>query len=78
MPAPSFAEVEPILKKRCFGCHTGNGVAADEHDFSKMESVVGEHADILDEVSSCSMPPRSPLADAEADTLLHWAACAAR
>jgi len=76
-PAPSFAdEVEPILKKRCFACHTGNGVAADEHDFSTMKSVVAERGDIVDEISSCSMPPRSPLGDDEAGTLLRWASCA--
>jgi hypothetical protein len=68
--------VEPILKRRCFACHTGNGVAADEHDFSTMKSVAGERSGILDEISSCSMPPRAPLGDEEAGTLLRWAACA--
>jgi hypothetical protein len=76
-PAPSFAgEVRPVLEKRCFGCHAGDGVAADEHDFSKMDRLRVDRSAILDEVATCSMPPRSVLADADADTLLRWAVCA--
>jgi hypothetical protein len=73
---PSFAgEVQPILEKRCFRCHTGDGPAADEHDFSKIDRVLGERSAIREQVASCGMPPRSPLADAEASTLLRWATC---
>jgi hypothetical protein len=76
-PPPSFArEVQPILEKRCFRCHAGDGPAADEHDFSQTERVVGQRGAIRDEIASCSMPPKAPLADAEANTLLRWATCA--
>jgi hypothetical protein len=75
--APSFAEeVQPILEKRCFRCHTGDGPAADEHDFSKSERVIGQRSAIRQEIASCSMPPKEPLAVAEANTLLRWASCA--
>jgi hypothetical protein len=68
-------EVQPILEKRCFRCHTGDGPAADEHDFSKRERVVGQRRAIGQEIASCSMPPKEPLSDAEANALLRWAAC---
>jgi hypothetical protein len=75
-PPPAYArDVVPILKKRCFGCHTGDGVAADEHDFSRIEALRGAGTEIVDEVSTCAMPPRSRLADDEASVLLHWVAC---
>jgi len=75
--APSFAEeVQPILAKRCFRCHTGDGPAAGEHDFSKSERVIGQRGAIREEIASCAMPPKEPLAEPEANTLLRWAACA--
>jgi hypothetical protein len=66
----------PIFKKRCFGCHTGDGVAVEEEDFSKVEALRAARTTIADEIKTCSMPPRSPLDDGEANTLLAWAACA--
>ena len=78
-PPPAYVrDVLPILKKRCFGCHTGDGVAADEHDFSRIEALRGAHTEIVDEVSTCAMPPRARLGDGEADTLLRWVACGQR
>jgi hypothetical protein len=66
----------PIFKKRCFGCHTGDGVAAEEHDFSRGEALRAARSTIADVIATCSMPPRSPLDDGEATTLLLWATCA--
>jgi hypothetical protein len=78
-PPPAYVrDVVPILKRRCFGCHTGDGVAADEHDFSRIEALRGAHTEIVDEVSTCAMPPRARLGDDEADTLLRWVACGQR
>jgi|HubBroStandDraft_4_1064222.scaffolds.fasta_scaffold268852_2 hypothetical protein len=73
---PDMRAAMPIFEKRCFGCHTGDGVAAEEHDFSHVEALRAARATIADEISTCSMPPRSPLDDGEASTLLLWAACA--
>jgi hypothetical protein len=73
-----MGDAMPIFKKRCFGCHTGDGVAAEEHDFSRVASLRAARATIADEIATCSMPPRSPLDDGEASTLLLWAACAGR
>jgi hypothetical protein len=78
-PAPAYArDVLPILKKRCFGCHTGDGVAADEHDFSRIEALRRAGTEIVDEVSTCAMPPTARIGDDEATTLLRWAACGQR
>jgi len=79
VPRPEYArDVMPILKKRCFGCHTGDGVAADELDFSRVEALRGAGTEIVDEVSTCAMPPRSRLGDDEANALLRWVACGQR
>jgi cytochrome c551/c552 len=51
-------------------------VAAEDHDFSKMERLLGARPTIVDEIATCSMPPKSPLEDAEANVILRWAACA--
>ena len=76
---PLYArDVMPILRKRCFGCHTGDGVAADEHDFSRIEALREARTEIVDEVSTCAMPPRSRLDDDEANVLLRWVACGQR
>jgi hypothetical protein len=75
---PTYAEdVRPILERRCFKCHAGNGVAADEHDFSRVETLRAQGRALIAEIGACAMPPSSepPLSDAEADVLLRWAAC---
>jgi hypothetical protein len=78
LPAPSFeADVRPVLERRCFGCHAGAGAAAEDHDFSSPDRVRAERRAVLDEVATCAMPPKAPLDDAEANTLLRWAVCAA-
>jgi len=74
--APSFAsDVQPILKRRCLRCHSGDGAAAEEHDFSKLETLRAQRGQLKDAVLACAMPPRSPLSDAEGHTLLQWVAC---
>jgi hypothetical protein len=78
-PSPAYVrDVLPILKKRCFGCHTGDGVAADELDFSQIQALRGAGTEIVDEVSTCAMPPRSRLGDDDANLLLRWVACGQR
>lgn len=74
-PPPDARDVLPIFEKRCFSCHTGDGVAADEHDFSRVGALRAARTEIADEVSTCAMPPRARLDDEEARALLRWAAC---
>ena len=73
-------DVHPILAARCFKCHAGEGVAADEHDFSRADTLRAQHGALTSEVSTCAMPPSSeaPLQEQEARVLLAWAACGAK
>jgi uncharacterized membrane protein len=78
--APTYAaDVRPVLERRCFVCHAGNGAAAEEHDFSREETLRAQRSALADDVAARSMPPpsRPQLTDAEANTLLRWARCAA-
>ena len=73
------ADVRPVLQKRCFACHAGSGPAAEEHDFTRAETLRAQRHQLVDDVTAHAMPPqgRPPLAEAEAETLLRWAACGA-
>ncbi|HVY26236.1 MAG TPA: metallophosphoesterase [Polyangiaceae bacterium] len=77
--APSYArEVEPILKERCYGCHTGNGSGTEGLQLGPYEHAFGARAEIYRQVGAHAMPPSSAkaLSAGEAELLLRWAACA--
>jgi hypothetical protein len=79
-PPPSFkSDVEPILERRCWACHTDGGVAASAHDFSTYAHVFAQRTEMLDQVYACRMPPEG--ADAptpeERAKLLGWFVCKA-
>jgi hypothetical protein len=79
-PQPTYvADVRPVLESRCFACHAGSGPAAEEHDFTHVETLQAQRQQLIDDVTAHAMPPqgRPPLEDAEAHVLLQWAACAA-
>jgi hypothetical protein len=80
-PAPTYAaDVRPVLARKCFSCHSGDGPAAEDHDFSREDVLRAQRSSVVDEVSTRSMPPptRPQLTDAEADVLLRYATCAPR
>ena len=79
-PATYVADVRPVLERRCFGCHANDGVAAEGHDFSRVETLRAQRRSLAGEVAARAMPPRGrpQLTDAEAQLLLRWAACGAR
>jgi hypothetical protein len=77
-PPPTYTDdVRPILERRCFKCHAGDGAAADEHDFSQVQILRAQKTALAGEIGTCSMPPspEPPVADAEAEVLLRWVAC---
>ena len=77
-PPPTYTDdVRPILERRCFKCHAGEGVAADEHDFSQVQTLRAQKTALASEVATCAMPPapEPPVADAESEVLLRWVAC---
>lgn len=77
-PQLDFArDVVPILTKRCFSCHAGNGEVAVEHNFSRLPSVLSHRSGMARRIAACSMPPQGsdPVTPSEAETLLGWLAC---
>jgi len=79
-PPPSFkTDVEPILERRCWVCHTDGGPAAATHDFSTYDHVFLQRGSMLNQVYSCRMPPADagqPTPDERAK-LLMWFVCKA-
>jgi hypothetical protein len=76
--APSYVQdVRPILQARCFKCHAGEGEAAGEHDFSRVETLRAQRRALSNEIGACAMPPapEPPVPDDEAEVLVRWAAC---
>jgi uncharacterized membrane protein len=79
-PPPSYrADVEPVLREKCFACHAGNGDAVDELDLSKFETVHAGRVALEGKVRARAMPPagRPGLTDSERQTLLSWLGCQA-
>jgi uncharacterized membrane protein len=78
-PATYVADVRPLLERRCFACHANDGVAAEDHDFSRVETQRSQRQSLTDEVAERAMPPKGQpqLTDSEAQLLLRWAACGA-
>ena len=77
---PDFASaVAPIVAERCLRCHSGDGDAAEDHDFSRPETLRAQQRSVRKQLVACAMPPRRapPLPDAEAEVLLRWIACGA-
>jgi uncharacterized membrane protein len=78
--APKYAsDVRAVLERRCFGCHANDGIAADEHDFSKYGVAHAQRVEIAAMIKECAMPPKgaAPLPADERRTLLAWAECGA-
>jgi hypothetical protein len=75
--APNFEkDVLPILKRSCLGCHSGDGMASDGHDFSKMDVLLAQKSRMGVQVAACAMPPRQvKFATTDANVLLNWIAC---
>ncbi len=72
----TYADVLPVLKRGCFACHAADGMAADDHDFTKPAVAIAQKSRIAVQVGACTMPPRQvPLAPADAQTLMMWATC---
>lgn len=76
----TIADVRPVLERRCLSCHAGDGLAAEEHDFSRVDVLRAQRGRVADAVAARAMPPagRAPLTDAEAETLARWASCGER
>jgi cytochrome c5 len=79
-PPLAAADVKPVLERRCLGCHGSGGEASEDHDFSRLETLVAQRGAMADEVSARAMPPAGspPLTPDEISTLVRWARCGGR
>lgn len=73
-PLTYAADARPVMERSCFSCHTGDGPAAADHDFGKLEVASAQRDRIHRAVASGAMPPssRAPLDPASRETLLRW------
>ncbi len=78
-PLTYTRDVRPILERRCFACHAGNGSEVDDHNFSEYATFHAQRRAVADEIAACAMPPspRPAVPLDEADTILKWVACGA-
>jgi hypothetical protein len=78
-PLTYTRDIRPILERRCFDCHAGNGSEADDHNFSEFATFYVQRRAVADEIAACAMPPspRPAVPPDEADTILSWVACGA-
>ena len=73
---PTYAQdILPILRHRCFQCH--EGVAAEDHNFSRFGTFHAQRSTVADQIAACAMPPASQptIPKDEADAVLRWVAC---
>jgi len=74
-PDLSYADVEPIIARRCLGCHDGSG---PEWALTDYRHVADWFSDIRSMMLSCSMPPPDSgmtMPVEERETILHWIRC---
>jgi len=64
-----------IVTKRCVSCHSPNGTAGDDYDWTKDSALIAHRRNVAAQVSEGSMPPPGypkPTPE-EARTLVCWA-----
>jgi uncharacterized membrane protein len=75
-PAPRFADVAPVIERRCASCH--NGTPDGPWALNTYESVADWAPIVRDELLRCSMPPADSgvtLTPEERDRILVWVRC---
>lgn len=78
-PAPSYAaQVAPLLKRLCGGCHTAGGVEA-KTSFDTLGQVQMQRGHILSQLHGCLMPPadQTQATPDERQTIFGWIVCGA-
>ena len=75
-PAPHYAaDVEPILKQRCWSCHDGKG---EQWPLTTYSHVADWALEIRAQISKCTMPPPDSgitVPNEERETILAWLRC---
>jgi uncharacterized membrane protein len=72
---PSFAQANALVATRCTKCHSPDGVAGPEHDFTVDATLHGHRSNIAAQINACSMPPpgATALTDTERAVIACWA-----
>lgn len=74
-PVPHFADVQPIIERRCVSCHNGNG---PEWPLKEYRQVADWQDSVHDRVLNCTMPPPEamiPMTARERTAILEWIKC---
>ena len=77
---PSYASaVRPVVERYCVSCHSADGDAGDEHDFTRPALLKAQRRLVSARLRAHSMPPATSAqpSDAERALLTHWADCGA-
>jgi len=74
-PAPTYADVKPILERQCENCHSDTSTGP--WPLTTYQDVVDWYDLVREDVLRCSMPPRDspPLTRAESRAILEWIEC---
>jgi hypothetical protein len=74
-PMPTYADVQPILERRCVTCHSDTSTGP--WPLTTYQDVVDWYDLVRDDVLRCTMPPRDspPLTRAESRAILEWLSC---
>jgi uncharacterized membrane protein len=77
---PSYATaVRPVIEHYCINCHSPDGVAGDEHDFTHPELLHAQRRLLSARLRTHGMPPATSVQPSAAEhaLMLHWASCGA-
>ena len=78
-PAPTYADIEPILEERCIGCHAG--IPDGPWPLTSYSHVASWAGQIRAAMMSCAMPPADAGIDMpteERELILLWIRCGFR
>lgn len=78
-PAPARSQIEPLFQHYCVSCHSPDGSAGEEHDFTRFDVLRAQRRRVKAVLEASAMPPRGlpQPNDAERARMIAWA-CAAR
>ncbi len=75
-PAPSFANIQPIVHARCVSCH--DGVDGGQWALDNYSHISDWRNEIRAHVAACTMPPAEagvPMTNEERQAILAWIRC---
>jgi hypothetical protein len=75
-PAPTYADVEPILERSCRTCH-GSDAVNGPWPLEDYPHVLAWSDSMRDEILNCLMPPKEapPLTPEDRLTMMEWIRC---